>query len=280
MASLIEQRHGLKETGDSEQFATSPFNISIVAPKPPRDLELKVTWEGHEYTFSAANIIGPNDKFEPGVGWDPTFDWFSIEENAKKLQSHVTQLLRGRDPKSIPCQHANKQAFPISIGGRHTIVVRRIANLILTDLGRKPANLSFRKRAYNEADAAVHSELDNRAYTRNPIEVLRARLYLIERNEWSDEDGGEHFGVSAITVRGWRKRVNDHDAGPGDSKPARKKRAKGKPLSSRDLKAAEERASELKGPIAAALTYAIRVMRTGQIPEGAPDEVRRAFERD
>ena len=272
--SLIEKRHGLADTGDSEAFATDPFNYAIVAPRPSNDGVIEIRYDSITYTFNPKQYVGRYDSFVPGIGWDPTFDWALLPKNRAKFNAHVCGLLLGHDPKVISCQHSDKRAYPIVVGGRHTVLARRVQDLILVKLGKKPANIAFRKRVLTEREAAIYTEKDNVTYERDRVAVLQHRLYVAETHEWSDKEAADYYQVNINTWRGWRKAVNDADQDPKDLRHY----APRQHMKKAELASAFERAKKSKaGDSGDLVAMTLEAVLTGKVPEDAEAWFRNIF---
>lgn len=208
MANQFEQRTGLKSVTAGEGLNTDPMLLAIVAPRPSSKALIKVTIGEMEYVFGPGDFVGPNDSHERGLGWDRTFEWAQQEGVREDFEQAVLSLLHGAHCKPIECQHAKGTPYAIVINGRHSVLAARIANLIRVRLKREPVNVGFRRRIYDEGQAAVAADVANRAYKRDPIAVAEQRLYEIEVAGWDDAAAARHFRVSPATIRGWRHKVN------------------------------------------------------------------------
>jgi hypothetical protein len=220
VGNQFETRTGIKGVTAIEAMACDPFAMAIVAPEPPKDIKIRIDLGDLAYEFNYDEIVGPNDSFERGLGWDGTFRWGQQSATAKaQLFDHVINNLAGHRQKPIVCHHEKGQPYPTVVEGRHSVLSERIANLIRVKQHKEPINVAFKRRRYDGASAAIAAEVGNLSYERDPLDLIEQRLYLINENGWDDATAAKHFRKSVATIRNWRKRV---DA------PAEQKRAKPK----------------------------------------------------
>lgn len=219
MANQFENRTGLKSVTAGEGLNTDPMLLAIVAPRPPTDAEIVIALGDIDHHFGPGDFVGPNDSYDRGLGWDRTFEWAQQDGVREDFEQAVLSLLHGAHCKPIECQHAKGAPFAIVINGRHSVLAARIANLIRVRMKKEPVNVGFRRRIYDEGQAAVAADVANRAYKRDPIAVLEQRLYEIEVAGWDDAAAARHFRVSPATIRGWRHKVNGETKAPSEKAP-------------------------------------------------------------
>lgn len=251
MANQFENRTGLKSVTAGEGLNTDPMLLAIVAPRPSNKAFIRITLGEMEYTFGPGEFVGPNDSHDRGLGWDRTFEWAQQSDEARAdLEAQVLSFLHGAHCKPIECQHAKGTPYAIVINGRHSVLAARIANLIRVKLKKEPVNVGFRRRIYDEGQAAVAADVANRAYKRDPIAVLEQRLYEIEVNGWDDAAAARHFRVSPATIRGWRHKVNGETKAPSEKAP--------RPMTSKRLVKLALRFEADKGDIGRAMGQLVR----------------------
>jgi hypothetical protein len=268
----FEERTGIKGVTAVEAMACDPFAMAIVAPEPPRDIMINVELGDLSYNFGYVDIVGPNDSFERGLGWDGTFRWAQQSDRAREqLLDHVINNLAGHRQKPIVCHHEKDQEFPTVVEGRHSVLSERIANLIRVRQHKEPIRVAFRRRRYDTAAAAIAAEVGNLSYERDPLDVIEQRLYLISENGWDDAAAARHFKKSEATIRAWRHRAN------GSPKRERSPDAP-RPLRRAEVGAAFERARKSKADGADLVAMVLEVVKTGQIPADAPRVLRIVFE--
>lgn len=276
----VQKRTGLaKATGYQEGLTYDPFEIALVVPEPPDDIKIEIRVsldDGPErlHTFGKKDIVGPNDSFARGLGWDATFRWAQQSAKAKReFEQHVVTLLNGHEPKQVTCQHEKGQAFPVTTEGRHSVFASRVANLIRARLKMPLDMLGFRKRKATEASAAVIADLGNRHYDRDPLDVIEQRLYQIEIHGWSDKQAAEFFSVAPATVRSWRHRA---DGAPKKERSGPVVRGLGR----KQVRVLSKKLADLNLPGVnnTLIREVVHVIATGTLPEGASDKVRHVFE--
>lgn len=269
----FEKRTGIRGVTAVEAMACDPFAMAIVAPEPPKNIKIQIELGDLNYVFAYDDIVGPNDSFERGLGWDGTFRWAQQSARAQEqLVDHVINNLAGHRQKPIVCHHEKDVPYPTVAEGRHSVLSERVANLIRIRQHKVPINVPFRRRKYDSAAAAIVAELGNLTYERDPLDLIEQRLYLINENGWDDKTAARHFRKSVNTIRSWRHRA------AGGSKKGRDVSAS-LPLKRAQIRTLSARLQELNLP-GINNTLIMEVVYTiehGKLPDGASDKVKEIF---